>query len=198
MGLKKRSRKGEEPIPAKVREDLKSSFVRFPAELEELEAANMLEAEMWLLGKSLTVERIVDEAFLQRLHREMFGQVWKRAGRYRENERAAGVKAVWIPVEMKKLVGDTRLQIKAGAHPPLEIAIRFKRRLSAIQCFRSGNGRHARLASNLLGKALTGARPFTWGRHTDLPPGELQKTYLEALRKADAGDVGPLLGFSLS
>lgn len=198
MGLKKRSGKGEFLLTDAERVGLKPSFVRKRSELDALESANILGAEMWLLRKSFTADQVLTPEFLCRLHREMFGNVWKHAGRFREREKSDGVKSVWIPVEVQKLTDDMRRKIRDGAHPPLETAVRFLRRLSAIRCFETGNGRHARVAADLLGKALTGTRPFTWGRNTDLAPEELRKAYRDALRKADEGGLEALLKFSIS
>lgn len=198
MGLKKKSGKAELLLTDEERAGLKPSFVRKQSELVALESANILDAEMWLLRKSFAADQVLTRDFLRRLHREMFGKVWKRAGRFRERDSNDGVKAVWIPVELQKLTDDMRRMVREEAHPPLEIALRLLRRLSAIRCFEIGNGRHARLAAEILVKALTGERTFTWGRNSDRSPEELRKAYREALRKADAGDFGPLSEFVVS
>jgi len=198
MGLKKKSGKAEMLLTDEERAGLKPSFVRNRSELDALESSNILDAEIWLLRKSFRADQVLTTDFLRRLHREMFGKVWKSAGRFRELELNDSVKGVWVPVEVQKLTDDMRRMVREETHPPLEIAVRFMRRLVAIQCFETGSGRHSRLAADLLGRALTGARPFTWGRNVDLSPEELRKVYQEALRKADAGDMKPLLAFSLS
>ncbi len=198
MGLTKKGGKGQTLLSEEERAGLKPSFVRKQSELDALESANILDAEMWLLRKSFTADQVLTGDFLLRLHREMFGKVWKQAGRFRERENNDGVKAVWIPVELQKHTDDLRRIVREETHPPLEIALRFLRRLWAIRCFEIGNGRHARSAAEILAKALTGERTFTWGRNSDRSPEDLRKTYQEALRKADAGDVKPLLAFSLS
>lgn len=198
MGLEKRSGKAGLLLTDEERAGLKPSFVRKRGELNALESSNILDAEMWLLRKSFTADQVLTTDFLRRLHREMFGKVWKRAGQFREREENDSVKGVWVPVEVQKLTDDMRRMVREKTHPPLEIAVRFIRRLVAIQCFETGNGRHARLAADLLGRALTDRRPFTWGRNSDLSAEALRKAYQAALRKADAGNVQALLEFSLS
>jgi fido (protein-threonine AMPylation protein) len=53
------------------------SYVTLRPELNEVEQANILEAEEW----AFTRERdVLDEGFLKNLHKRMFGRVWKWAG----------------------------------------------------------------------------------------------------------------------
>lgn len=63
--------------------------------------------------------------------------------------------------------------------------------------FPNGNGRHARLAADLLVERL-GKTPFTWvgGRLTDI--GVLRAAYITALRAADQHNILPLLTFARS
>jgi hypothetical protein len=52
------------------------------------------------------------------------------------------------------------------------------------------------MMADLLVERLHG-EPFTWGRG-NLDEGELRRTYIQALRDADANDIRPLLAFSRS
>ncbi|MEM1051363.1 MAG: cell filamentation protein Fic, partial [Pseudomonadota bacterium] len=61
----------------------------------------------------------------------------------------------------------------------------------------NGNGRHARLAADILVRQLGGER-FTWGRANMAQPGETRKGYVAALRKADGHDINDLLFFARS
>lgn len=88
--------------------------------------------------------------------------------------------------------------IDAGiAHEPDEIVARFSHRLVFIHPFANGNGRHSRLMANLMLVDL-GAPRFSWGSNDLQHPDEVRKRYLEALRRADAGDFAPLLVFARS
>jgi fido (protein-threonine AMPylation protein) len=69
------------------------------------------------------------------------------------------------------------------------------RRSPPADPFPNGNGRHARLAADLLAASLGGVE-FRWGRGLDLEPGELRATYIAALQAADAGDPADLLVFA--
>ncbi|MBK8428680.1 MAG: hypothetical protein IPL27_23240 [Lewinellaceae bacterium] len=58
-----------------------------------------------------------------------------------------------------------------------------------------GNGRHSRLMGDILLKALDSEHSFTWGRKS-FRRGDDRVAYIEALRKADAGNMEPLIKFS--
>lgn len=75
------------------------------------------------------------------------------------------------------------------------MAIRFHHRLVAIHPFPNGNGRHARLAADLLVERLGGER-FSWGGGTLADVGELSTRYAAALRAADNHNIAPLLEFA--
>jgi fido (protein-threonine AMPylation protein) len=88
-----------------------------------------------------------------------------------------------------------------GAFIPLltdELVIRFHHELVFIHPFANGNGRHSRLMADILGQRL-GCLAFTWGAGVDLvKPGIARRSYLEALRAADKGDITQLLAFARS
>ena len=74
------------------------------------------------------------------------------------------------------------------------MATRFHHRLVCIHAYANGNGRHARLATDLLLVAL-GRKPFSWGRVNLVDAGETRNSYIAALRAADNHDIEPLLAF---
>jgi fido (protein-threonine AMPylation protein) len=63
-----------------------------------------------------------------------------------------------------------------------------------IHPFPNGNGRHARLATDLLSVRL-GQPRFSWGRVNLVDAGETRRAYVAALRAADGHDIQPLLEF---
>ncbi len=73
-----------------------------------------------------------------------------------------------------------------------EIATRFHHRLTQIHPFRNGNGRHARLMTDLLLRE-NGVEPFDWGSGDLVASGEVRDRYISALRAADGHDHSPLL-----
>jgi Fic-DOC domain mobile mystery protein B len=162
-------------------------------QLDEWEAENILAGERWAAGAAKRRE-ILDDAFLRELHRQMFERTWKWAGSYRASEKNIGIAPERVAGEVRKLLEDTKAQLAGKVAPTDEIAARFHHRLVSIHPFPNGNGRHARLLTDLL-LAANGAEPFTWGRGDLEHAGEARERYLAALRAADARDFAPLLAF---
>jgi Fic-DOC domain mobile mystery protein B len=162
-------------------------------QLDEWEAENILAGERWAAGAAKRRE-ILDDAFLRELHRQMFERTWKWAGSYRASEKNIGIAPERVAGEVRKLLEDTKAQLAGKVAPTDEIAARFHHRLFSIHPFPNGNGRHARLLTDLL-LAANGAEPFTWGRGDLEHAGEARERYLAALRAADARDFAPLLAF---
>jgi fido (protein-threonine AMPylation protein) len=83
--------------------------------------------------------------------------------------------------------------------PADEIAVRFHHRLVSIHPFPNGNGRHARMAADLLAVSLRRPR-FSWGGAGHLTEASAKRaTYLAALRTADRNyEYAPPLDFARS
>lgn len=182
------------PLTEEERAQLVPTYITQRRELNEAELANISEAMRWL---SVRKRNVADDAFLRDLHRRMFGDVWRWAGDYRTTPRNIGIDAYRIPTEVRQLVDDVKYQIDHAAYPADELAVRFSHRLVSIHPFPNGNGRHSRLAADLLAGEL-GRAPFTWGRINLVDPGETRKTYVAALQAADKHDIEPLLHFARS
>ena len=179
------------PLTEEEREQLIPSYITLRSELNEAEQANILEAEEWAFARKRDV---LDERFLKNLHKRMFGRVWRWAGQFRQSERNIGVDAYRISTDLRQLIDDCRYWIENETFVPDEIATRFHHRLVSIHPFPNGNGRHARLATDLLLTAL-GRPRFSWGRVNLVDPGETRQAYVAALRAADNHDYEPLLDF---
>jgi Fic-DOC domain mobile mystery protein B len=162
-------------------------------QLDEWEAENILEGQRWAAGVAKRRDTL-DDAFLRELHKRMFGRTWKWAGTYRSTEKNLGVAPARIAADVRQLLENTRAQIAAKVAPIDEVAARFHHRLVWIHPFPNGNGRHARLLTDLL-LAANSAEPFTWGRGDLEHAGEARERYLAALRAADARDFSLLLAF---
>src|SRR6476661_6539586 len=105
---------------------------------------------------------LLNEKFVNDLHRHMLGDVWRWAGRLRSSPRNIGIDHWEIPVALRMLLDDVKVWIETKAYPPDEIAVRFHHHLVQIHPFPNGNGRHARMMADLLAAKL-GATPFSWG-----------------------------------
>ena len=167
-------------------------------ELNEWERQNILEAFGWALHEK-NVPRLdpLTEHYLRELHRRMFDQTWKWAGRYRMTEKNIGIPFYNIQESLAALVGDARYWLENLTFEPDEISIRLHHRLVLIQPFANGNGRHARLMADVL--AQRQGRPvFTWGGAELVKAGDFRRRYIEALRAADQNEIGPLMMFARS
>jgi Fic-DOC domain mobile mystery protein B len=182
---------GGTDLTEKEREGLIPSYITLRSELNEAEQANILEAEEWAFARK---RDLLEEKFLNNLHKRMYGNVWRWAGQYRTTGKNIGIDAYRIPTELRQLLDDCRYWIENRTHKPDEIAARFHHRLVLIHCYPNGNGRHARLAADLLLK-LMGQDRFSWGRKNLVDIGETREGYIAALQAADKHDIGPLLQF---
>ncbi len=178
-------------LPPEEREDLIPSYITLRSELNEAEQANILEAEEWTFSRKRDV---LSERFLLVLHKRMFGNVWRWAGKYRRTERNIGVDPYRISQDLRLLIDDCRYWIEHGVYATDEIGARFHHRLVWVHPFPNGNGRHARMATDLL-LVMLGQPRFSWGRVNLVNASETRKTYVAALRAADNHDINPLLSF---
>ena len=182
------------PLTPEERQDLIPSYITTRDQLNEVEQLGIAEADRWAFSRKRDV---LDERFLLSLHKRMFGGVWKWAGSIRTTPRNIGVEAYQIAVDLRQLLDDVRYWVGHATFPPDEIALRFHTRLTWIHPFPNGNGRHARLAADLLMVALGGER-FTWGGGVLVDPATMRKTYVDAVRSGDNHDFAPLLAFARS
>lgn len=182
---------GATPLSDEERQGLIPSYISLRGELNEAEQANILEAESWAFGRKRDV---LDERFLDNLHKRMFGNVWRWAGRHRRSGKNVGVDAYRVPQELRQLIDDCRYWVEHRSHEPDEIAALFHHRLVWIHPYPNGNGRHARLATDLFLASL-GRDRFTWGSKNLTSPSETRERYIAALREADRHNIRPLLEF---
>jgi Fic-DOC domain mobile mystery protein B len=183
---------GATPLDADELANLIPGHITTQGELNEWEQLNIAQGEKWAHRQR---KEILDEIFVRRLHRQMFGETWRWAGSFRKSDKNIGVDWLRIGVELKQLLDDARYQIEHSSFPADELAIRFHHRLVAIHPFPNGNGRHARLMADLLAMRL-GRPRFTWGSASLVDPNEARQRYIKALQAADARDIAPLLAFA--
>ena len=175
------------------KEELIPTYIITRDDLNEAEQENVLEAQIWAFSRKRG--DILDARFLDRLHERMYGNVWRWAGTHRKSFKGIGdVEAYQIPTELQTLLDNVHYWIENKTYPPDEIVTRFHHRLTLIHCYPNGNGRHARLAADLLLKEL-GQVPFSWGSANLVNAGETRNQYIAALQAADKHDIGPLLAF---
>jgi Fic-DOC domain mobile mystery protein B len=182
------------PLTPTEREDLIPTHITLRSELNELEQKNIAAAVRWAFGRRKVATR---ESFLKSLHRRMFNQVWRWAGKHRTSERNLGVKPHLIEIELRNTLDDVRYWIEHKSYPNDEIAVRFHHRLVSAHPFPNGNGRWSRLAADILIMQL-GSKRFTWGGSNIQAAGSARDTYITALKAADNHDIEPLIAFARS
>lgn len=164
------------------------------AELNAWEQLNISRGAEWLQKKRGRAEPLLTQRVLREIHRRMFSDTWRWAGRFRQTLKNIGVPPERIVEELQHLLDDTQYWIDQDTFSAEEIGCRFHHRLVAVHPFPNGNGRHARLMTDALLREL-GAPAFTWGSGSIDDPGDVRSRYLRALRSADHGDYAPLLAF---
>lgn len=169
-------------------------YLATQSDLNRAETRNIVRATLWAQDDKSVASNLLDAETLRLIHRKMFDRTWRWAGRYRITQKSIGVEAYKISSELKMLTEDVKAWIEFSTYPHDEIAVRFHHRLVLIHPFPNGNGRHARLATDLLCKQL-GIPPFSWGANSRLEPEAIRRSYIQALQRADAHELGDLLGF---
>lgn len=196
MGLELKYVAGQTPLDEEEKEGLRIKSITTQGELDEFEQLNIEKAVEWTIHANLKEELILTEKFVKKLHKKMYGEVWKWAGGFRQSEKNIGIPWPQIGIELKKLLDDIKFWIVSHTFLPEEIAIRFKHRLVAIHCFPNGNGRHSRLMADIIMESIFEKEIFTWHQSNMVKADETRKKYIDALRKADNGDIKPLVDFA--
>lgn len=195
---------GATPVDADEAAGLLPKHIRTQEQLNQWEEENILEAEAWAFhGKQgkLTADEVLTEAFVRKLHLTMFNQTWSWAGKFRRSDKNIGVEFTRIAVGLNDLLENVKTQLsylpaqpKAQTVAMDQIAAKFHHQLVWLHPFANGNGRHARLMTDVLLHNL-GATPFSWGGASLVNATSTRSVYLDALRAADRRDLQPLLAF---
>ncbi|MBO6533726.1 MAG: mobile mystery protein B [Muricauda sp.] len=196
MGLELSHAYGQTPLDEDEREGLKIKSISTQKELDEFEQLNIEKAILWTIRTKPKTENILTEKFIRTLHQKMYGDVWKWAGEFRRSEKNIGITWSQIPMELKNLLDDATYWVANNTYAPEEIAIRFKHRLVSIHCFPNGNGRHSRIMADIIMESIFNKDIFSWHQSNMVKPDETRKKYIRALRKADNGNVEPLILFA--
>jgi Fic-DOC domain mobile mystery protein B len=169
------------------------------AELNAIERLNINAARVWAMRpRALQRPDLLTDAFARELHRRMFNQVWRWAGRYRTTEKNLGWEVHRLTEGVRNAFDDAQYWMQHSTYPLHEAAVRLHHQLVAIHPWPNGNGRHSRLIADLL-VVSRGGDELTWGARADLMgAGEMRNRYITAIRAADAGDIVPLLNFAKS
>ena len=185
---------GATPLDPDEMEGLKFKHITTRGELDHLEQANIQSGLVWLLKSR--EKNILTEEFICKLHKQLFGEVWRWAGSFRRTEKNIGIDPLEIGIQLRILLDDMLYWIEHQTFEPLEAAIRFHHRLVFIHLFPNGNGRHARIMADTILEKLLGEKPIDWSGGYDLQAmNERRVEYIAALRAADGGEYDLLFKF---
>lgn len=184
---------GATPLDPDEMEGLKHPHVETRGELDELEQANIQEGYRWL-SRQRKYKEYLNEAFVLDLHRHLFGDVWNWAGTFRRSEKNIGVDPVHIGMELKNLLEDARYWVENNTYQREEFAARFHHRLVKIHPFSNGNGRHARIMTDIIMERVLKLEPIPWGQGLGSDTDQ-RRVYIDALRAADHFDYQLLIAY---
>jgi Fic-DOC domain mobile mystery protein B len=140
--------------------------------------------------------RWLTNEFLCAVHHDMFGAIWNWAGQYRRANLNIGMDWHLIPEQVRLLCDDfLHWDSPTTTMPILEVAARLQNRLTKIHPFRNGNGRHARLLTDIFFYSHGHPLPI-WPQTQLMSEGhQIRAQYIAAMRAADQGDFSSLAEF---
>jgi Fic-DOC domain mobile mystery protein B len=191
--------KGATPLSQDQANDLILTHITTREELNIWEQQNIYEAIEWL--NKTKPKDILNEAFAKKLHKRMFDNVWRWAGKFRLEElRNTNIGAPYyrIPEDLHSLFANVKTWIERESYPADEMGVLFHHHLVSIHPFPNGNGRHARLMGDLLNENVLGQPSYTWGGADLSAAGDLRDRYIQALKAADDYEYTPLSKFARS
>lgn len=188
---------GATPLDPNELEGLRFPHIETRGELDQLEQQNIQDGLLWL-NRQRKYKDLLTDGFIKELHKRLFGAVWKWAGSFRTTEKNLGVDPLQINVELRKLLDDTRYWIDNQTYPPLEFAARFHHRLVQIHLFPNGNGRHSRIMTDVVLEKYLKEPAINWRNDSLIGNSEYREIYINALRRADAGDYTQLIEFLIN
>jgi Fic-DOC domain mobile mystery protein B len=162
------------------------------AELHQAEEENVHKVTVRYFGKRLTNRKApFDLSWVKKLHREMFGDVWKWAGEFRTGDLNLGIKWHQIETSTQCLLDD--LSSWAGYNVDrIEQATRLHHRAVQIHPFANGNGRWSRMLANIWLRLHK--HPITrWPTDLHGAASTIRKEYIAALKLADEGHLDSLI-----
>lgn len=189
---------GQTPLDEDEKKDLLLKTISTRHELDRFEQNNIEKAIEWTYKKSFATKKILSFEFITELHKRMFSDVWRWAGRFRKTDKNIGVDKFLISTELHNLLEDCKYWFRENIFPDDEFAIRMKHRLVKIHLFPNGNGRHSRLYADVIISKIFSKSIFSWGNADLSIRGNPRKKYLRALYKADKENYKPLIRFARS
>lgn len=167
-------------------------------QLDEAEALNILSAQDWIargrLGDVFAIP------FYQKLHTNMFNQVWAWAGQLRSTTGAKpniGVDPATVPMALGGVAMEYNRQWEDRIEEEslLPLIAKYHHALVKVHPFNNGNGRWSRLACDAVMIRLAKDSPITWATDTLNIDSDERKRYISALKQADQFNHKPLIEY---
>jgi Fic-DOC domain mobile mystery protein B len=183
-----------DPIPGATPIDdisgLKVKRISTRAELAKAEAENIRKAFVkYMAAKPSRKIAPFNFTWSLRLHEEMFGDVWTWAGQLRKIDLNFGVRWDQVEGQLFSLFKDLP-QWGQNGMALSDQAVQLHHKAVFIHPFLNGNGRWSRLLANIWLKQ-NGAPEVQWPSDVG-ERSPVRREYLEAIHKADDGDLKPL------
>ncbi len=178
-----KDRDGRTPLPEEFKKELIPGHIKTSDELDEFEEANMTEGLVWLedyKGKYL------DYLFWNRLHKKLFGKVWKWAGKFRTHELSIPdfSHPGYISENVRKLEEDLVYWLNNKVFSDdRELVARFHEQFLTIHPYANGNGRTGRILAEYICERENLQIP-TWGLYLKSDSKKHRTSYLNAIFKA--------------
>ena len=147
----------------------------------------------YLLSKPSARSAPFDYKWLFKLHREMFGDVWKWAGSIRVQTLNLGCEPHVIAEQLRRICWADLHSWNSFQIPLAEQAAMLHHRSVQIHPFNNGNGRWSRLLANIWLLRHAAAPLIEWPEQVIGEQSVIREAYLSSLRSADNGDYGPLI-----
>lgn len=161
-------------------------------DLDRIEAENIRKvASKYLSGRPSRRMAPFDFSWLLGLHHEMFCDVWNFAGEIRTCDTNIGVPWHQINEKLMNLVRDLKYW-EENWPSVLEQAASLHYHSVSIHPFKNGNGRWSRMLANIW--LLIHNHPASFWPEKIGESSDIRRDYLEALKKADGGEMSPLIG----
>lgn len=134
---------------------LKILWVTTQEDLNRVEAENISNAASKHLLKPVPLpQQWFNVSALQKIHRDMFGDVWDWAGKFRRTMTSPGIPPYQIPVALAQLCDEVQFWCNEACELTLlEQAARIHHKLVWIHPYSNGNGRFSRLVADRYLKA---------------------------------------------
>lgn len=106
---------GATPLTVDEFHELIPKYITTQGELNAAEQMNVAQGLLWIGKKKFSLDSILDEKFVRSLHKKLFGNVWKWAGKFRKTDKNIGVDWFSVSVSLNNLLHDVKFSLKKKA-----------------------------------------------------------------------------------